>query len=714
MLDLLRTHFGYTTFRPLQQNVIDTVLAGDDALVIMPTGGGKSLCYQLPALRLPGVTLVISPLIALMKDQVDSLRANGIAAAFLNSTLTFQEQKDIEQAVYRGDIKILYVAPERLAVSSFQSYIKSLRMSLIAVDEAHCISEWGHDFRPDYRNLYLLRSYFPGVPFIALTATATEQVRADIVKQLQLGAAQQFVASFNRENLHYRVEPKQNAFGRVAALLKKYEHKPVIIYCFSRKDTEQWAQKLVRHGYAAAAYHAGLDPEIRKKTQEQFLRDEVSIIVATIAFGMGIHKPDVRLVIHTSMPKTVEGYYQETGRAGRDGLPSDCVLFYSYGDKHKQDFFINQIEDEHERAQTREKLSHMIAFCESFTCRRKFLLAYFGENTDYTACGNCDTCVSEETFFDATEIAQKILSAVIRTGERYGIGYVVDVLIGSKNKQVRDRGDQSLSVFGIVKDFNKHELRGIARQLVAKGLLEVYGKEYPLYRMTDAGKLFLINKESLSLQQIKDVSAPAEAAETTAYDSALFERLRILRKRMADELGVPPFVVFGDRSLQEMALYMPKHTEEFAGIFGVGKEKQARFGTSFLQEIHTYMQETGATPQASISQAAMNKKTRSASSGMGGTYEETKQLLSEQLSLKQIAEQRGFAVSTILGHIEKLVESGDDVVLDSIRPEATRLARMRDAFATTGRRELSPVKNILGDDFDFDEIRVGRLFLERE
>ncbi|MFH1611156.1 MAG: RecQ family ATP-dependent DNA helicase, partial [Patescibacteria group bacterium] len=400
MLKLLKTHFGYDSFRPLQKEIIDTIISGQDSLVLMPTGGGKSLCFQLPALTLPGITLVISPLIALMKDQVDTLCANGISAAFLNSSLTIKEQASIMQRASSGELKILYLAPERLETYGFSDFLETINVKLLAIDEAHCISEWGHDFRPDYRNLRSLREKFSNVPVIALTATATLAVREDILHQLGMEKAKTFISSFNRENLHYSVRPKYNAFAQLVELLQSFKNKAVIVYCFSRKNTEEIAQNLIDAGLPAVPYHAGLPKKTRIETQEKFIRDEVPIIVATIAFGMGIDKPDVRLVVHMDLPKTIESYYQETGRAGRDGLPSKCVLFYSYADRRKQEYFINQINNPKEQALALSKLDNVIDYCQDNTCRRAYLLNYFGEDWKKTTCDACDNCVElpSETF----------------------------------------------------------------------------------------------------------------------------------------------------------------------------------------------------------------------------------------------------------------------------------------------------------------------------
>ena len=413
MLKLLKNHFGYDSFRPLQREIIDTVLAGQDALVLMPTGGGKSLCFQLPALVLPGITLVVSPLIALMKDQVDALCANGISAAFINSSLTAKQQRDVMERAGSGDLKILYLAPERLSSSGFSDFLDTLNISLLAIDEAHCISEWGHDFRPEYRNLHTLREKFSNAPVIALTATATPRVQEDIIDQLKITDTPPFVSSFNRENLHYTVRSKFNAFSQLTELLQSQKEKSAIIYCFSRKDTERTAIELSHAGLKALPYHAGLSKDLRIQTQEKFIRDEAPIIVATIAFGMGIDKPDVRLVVHMDIPKTVEGYYQETGRAGRDGLPSECILFYSYADRRKQEYFINHISNPNEKKLAINKLDNIVDYCQSDACRRTYLLDYFGENRSEPTCDACDNCVTPDVeHSDATEISKKILSAV--------------------------------------------------------------------------------------------------------------------------------------------------------------------------------------------------------------------------------------------------------------------------------------------------------------
>lgn len=586
MLDTLKTHFGFSEFRPLQEPIIRSILDKKDTVVLMPTGGGKSLCYQLPALIFEGITLVVSPLIALMKDQVDALQANGISAAFLNSTLDLQEMNDRIEAVRQGKIKILYVAPERLALPHFREFLQDIPLSLVAIDEAHCISEWGHDFRPDYRNLKSLRSDFAHVPIVALTATATERVRNDIIRELHLENPQVFFSTFNRENLHYAVVPKQDAFEKLTHFLYKHKNESAIIYCFSRKDTEELAQDLKKIGLKALPYHAGLEHDLRRSTQEKFIRDEVPIIVATIAFGMGIDKPNVRLIVHYDLPKSIEGYYQETGRAGRDGIRSECILFYSSADVRKHKFFIDQIQNENEKKHSYKKLHQVIEYAEQLDCRRKTLIEYFGESWNQENCSLCDNCLLEKEKFDGTQIAQKILSAVYKTGERYGTGHVIKVLLGKRDKKVKEKNHHTLSVYGIVQDFSPTQLQSIIAQLLKKNFL-VKDTEHSTLALTNEGKVFLKEKQTLDLIRIKRKDEPLLFGDID-YDQVLFEQLRKKRLQIAAELGVPPFIVFGDVSLQQMALYFPQSHESFLQISGVGEEKLKRFGDLFLEVICAY------------------------------------------------------------------------------------------------------------------------------
>ena len=734
VLDLLKKHFGYDQFRPLQAEIIASVLERRDTLVLMPTGGGKSLCYQLPALRFDGLTLVISPLVALMKDQVDTLKANGVAAEFINSSLTYPELNRVRQRVQRNTVKILYVAPERLALPGFLDFLAELTVSLVAVDEAHCISMWGHEFRPDYRNLVTLRHALPGVPCIALTATATEQVRHDIAEQLELTQPQEFNASFNRANLTYSVRPKRNSVDALANLLDEYRGESCIVYCFSRKSTEDLATALCERGLSALPYHAGLDTPVRSQTQEKFIRDDVPIIVATIAFGMGIDKPDVRLVVHYDLPKSLEGYYQETGRAGRDGLPSECAMFYSYGDKVKQDFFIDQIENDAERRNAQDKLARVIEFCDLQTCRRKHLLAYFGEDWPQDNCGGCDVCLTPREEFDATLIAQKILSAVVRTGERFGIAHLSQVLRGANTKRIRELRHDRLSVYGIVDDLSDSEIEELAGLLQAEGLLRKNSREYAGLSLTPAGRAFLKNRENLTLTRAKqaepdprtppdsdpaqmwrrrDTPPLADEQDDIAVDEALFEKLRELRRGLAEERNVPPYVIFGDVTLRQMAAYFPQSRESLSHISGVGAAKLERWGEAFLEVIRSYADEQGLAERPVPGTRRSREPQESKASRQGSTYIATKQLLEQGRSITEVAAERGLSLRTVVSHIEKLVTDGEDVDLGPLLPAADRLETIQHALDRSDTTALAPVKARLGKDYTYEEIRLVRAFIRQ-
>ncbi|PKB72256.1 MAG: DNA helicase RecQ [SAR202 cluster bacterium Io17-Chloro-G6] len=708
MLDQLKAYFGFDRFLPLQEEIIGKVLAKRDTLVLMPTGGGKSLCYQLPALGFEGITLVVSPLIALMKDQVDGLRANGVPAGMLNSTLPAQEISRVQEQAQQGKLKILYVAPERLALPAFQQFLNSLEVSLIAIDEAHCISEWGHDFRPDYRNLKALRQQFPGVPVIALTATATEQVRDDIVTQLGLHKPEIFISSFNRPNLTYTIQPKTDPLSSLLHLLEKHQGQSAIIYRFSRKATEETALELSERGYSALPYHAGLERGVRRETQEKFIRDQVQIVVATIAFGMGIDKPDVRLVVHYDLPKTVEGYYQETGRAGRDGLPSDCVLFYSYGDRSKQEYFISQIEDDYERDKAHTKLDQILALCDLRTCRRAYLMEYLGEAWPKTNCGGCDMCLLPREEFDATEIAQKVLSTAIRTGERFGVNHLVDVLRGAANKAVRTRGHHELSVFGLARDVDSDELKEMVRSLVTEGLLSQRGTGYPTLAVSPRGRKFLKNRERLTLTRPKQTAAVHQTASNRdqAYDTKLFDELAALRLRIATEREVPAYVIFGNKALQQMAFHMPRNQVEFSKISGVGDVKLREFGGPFLKVIEDYLwvnSRAGNIHRVPVT--APKKRVR----GISMSIRETKDLVAQGLSLAEVAEQRGITETTIRSHLERFVREGGQIDLDHLMPSDAKRRKIEEAFQKMGEARLTPVRDILGDDYTWEELAVVRM-----
>ena len=727
-LSLLRSRFGYESFRPLQAEIIDNVLAGRDTLALMPTGGGKSICYQLPALLFEGTTLVVSPLIALMKDQVDALNATGIGAGFINSSLSASEVQQVGTRVRQGQVKLLYVAPERLALPGFRRFLHDLNLSLIAIDEAHCISEWGHEFRPDYRNLRQLREDFPAVPVIALTATATERVREDIVVQLGLQQGSVFLSNFNRENLRYFVSPKGDSWGRLLSLLEHHRNQSTIIYCLSRRETEDLAVDLRDQGFEARPYHAGLNRETRRRTQEDFIRDRTPIIVATIAFGMGIDKPDIRLVVHYSMPKSLENYYQETGRAGRDGLPSECVLFYSYGDKVRQDYFINEIEDASEKRNAQQKLARMVEYAQLSTCRRRFVLEYLGERWTEENCGGCDVCLEPREEFDATEIAQKVLSAVIRTGERFGVTHVIRVLLGSRDKRIIELGHERLSVYGIAKGFDRLELREIIQRLQAKGLLVQNGGEYPVLAATPEGREFLRSRQPLTLSRPVDsrseetngAGRTGSPTATADYDKDLFERLRDLRRRLADARNVPPYVIFGDTTLRHMATVFPQTVEGVARAPGVGAIKLEQYGQQFLEVIREYATANGLPdrtdalpvrePREPVGGRPRERRERRQSS----TYDETVGLLSQGLSISEVAQQRGLEETTIVSHLERTSAQGSVLDLAHVLPERDRLDAIEGAFKTCGSAFLRPVWEFLGTHVTYDELRLARIHLRQE
>ncbi len=594
MKDLLKRYFGFDDFRPLQAEVIDAVMDGRDSLVVMPTGGGKSLCYQLPALALPGVALVVSPLIALMKDQVDALKGIGAAADLLNSATPHAERTQIQLRAYNGDLRLLYVAPERVAEPRFQDFLRALNLSLIAVDEAHCISEWGHEFRPDYRSLARIRQIAPSTPIIALTATATQRVREDIERQLDLRAPSRFLASFDRPNLSYAVKPSGDRYDELVAALRECAEGSAIVYRSSRKGVDELVGDLAEDGIEALPYHAGLDADVRAANQERFVRDETRVIVATVAFGMGIDKPDVRLVAHYEMPSSIERLYQESGRAGRDGLPARSIVYFGARDRERQTFFLDRMEDDTERAAGYERLNAMLGYCQGAECRRAGLLAYFGETFGADSCDACDVC--EADTFDATTIAQKILSAVIRTGERFGAAYVSQVLRGAMTRQTEERGHRQLSVFGIVGDYSDSALRDVMAMLVSRGLLS-RGVEYPTLAVTASGRAFLRDRASLTLPTPAAAAAKPQKARVPAaevdYDGDLFEKLRELRTGLARERGVPPYVVFGDVTLRGMASRFPQSEASLLDITGVGQKKLRDYGAAFLEVIRLYANENG-------------------------------------------------------------------------------------------------------------------------
>ncbi len=606
LLGALKRHFGYHQFRPLQREIIQDALAGRDVFVLMPTGGGKSLCFQLPALTRDGLTIVVSPLISLMKDQVDALQTSGIPATYLNSTVDREEAKARWRGLHRGEYRLLYVAPERLMLDTFLERALNWNIAQFAIDEAHCISEWGHDFRPEYRELKKLRKHLPDVPIMALTATATEQVRADIIKELNLRDPRCYVASFNRPNLTYRVVAKTASYDQLLAFMRSRPNDSGIVYCASRKSTESLARNLNENGVSTKTYHAGLTTSERTRHQEAFLRDDVRVITATIAFGMGINKPNVRFVVHYDLPKNLESYYQETGRAGRDGLPSECVLLFSPGDVAKQLHFIDE-KSESEARIARAQLRQMVHYAETRECRRATLLKYFGETYPITrdgiggetaplqvSCDGCDNCLQPRETFDGTVHAQKFLSCVYRvhakSGFAFGLNHVVDVLRGADTEAIRQRGHNELSTYGIGAELKRTEWQAIGRELLRLGLIECAPGKFATLSLTSEGLKTLRNRTPIVLTKQIDIAEKnaQRRAGTIECDEVLFERLRALRRKLADDRKVPAYIIFSDVSLREMARDYPTNSTEFRRIPGVGEQKLKDFGKAFLSEIKSH------------------------------------------------------------------------------------------------------------------------------
>ncbi len=650
---LLKTHFGYDSFRPNQLEIIQHVLSGKDTLAIMPTGGGKSLCYQLPALAQQGVAIVISPLIALMKDQVDALQSNGVSAAFYNSTQDQQTQEDILESLMAGTLKLLYVAPE--SIWGIANYLQKSIISLIAVDEAHCISSWGHDFRPAYTQLKRLKLEFPEAPIIALTATADKATQLDIVKQLAVPHATKFISSFDRPNLYLDVRPGQQRLQQIFKFLGPRGLQSGIIYCLSRKNTETLAAKLKAKGYDAKAYHAGLSPELRTSIQEDFVNDTTPIIVATVAFGMGIDKSNVRWVIHYNMPKNIEGYYQEIGRGGRDGLKAHALLFYSYAD-------VMQLRKFAQDTQTQEiqiaKLERMQQFAEALSCRRKALLNYFGEFITQD-CGNCDICKNPPTYFNGTLIAQKICSAVVRLQEKEAIGLVIDVLRGSNNQQVFEKGYQHIKTFGAAKDISWRDLQQYCIQLLNQGVLEIWFHEGGRLLLTKLAKQILFQGKQIKLATLaqEDTKAKPVKERLPSKGKELFEKLRMLRSVFAKDMGVPAYVIFSDASLKDMEQKKPTTMEGFSNISGVGKAKLEKYAAAFIKVIAKH-------------QDVKAIKTT--------THQKSYYLFEEGLSPSQIASKRGITEDTVYTHLIKIDELGTPVDLDQFI-ESTEILKIQRA-----------------------------------
>ncbi|HVU69622.1 MAG TPA: DNA helicase RecQ [Ktedonobacteraceae bacterium] len=733
----LKHYFGYTTFWEGQRQVIEQVLAGRDAFVLMPTGGGKSLTYQLPALILPGLTIVVSPLIALMQDQVERLTANGIRATFINSSLSGAERERREQEAINGELQLLYVAPERLLTDAFLSLLDQVEanvgLSLLAVDEAHCVSEWGHDFRPEYRQLGRLRARHPEVPMLALTATATERVREDILEQLRLRDPYLHVASFNRPNLYYEVRQKnRHSYHEVLEFLRTHENESVIIYCQARKTVDDLSEMLTQDGIRALPYHAGLTGEQRTQNQARFIRDDVLVLVATIAFGMGIAKPDVRAVIHYDLPRNLEGYYQESGRAGRDGQPAQCILYLNYGDRVKVDYRISQKESEEEQLVARQQLRRVLAYCESTECRRRALLSYFSEYYTPDNCGNCDNClrVEEAELEDRTIDARRFLWCVGKTGGRFGMRHIIDILRGANTKRIRDYRHDQLQAYGVGREHSVDEWQRVARALLQQGLVSQTEDNYPVLQLNLLSREVLGQRRTVLIAALPKPAEPVSerehtrlAPDLTPEEAGLFERLRILRKRLADEQNVPPYVVFSDNTLLALARQRPVSESHFLRIPGIGQRKLEAYYPPFVGEIRAYCDKHNLPPGEEPPEEVREERPRKPASERARkpeverpptipTHVQTLQLYQQGLSVEEVASERGLTVSTIISHLVTQLEMGAQIDLTALVP-VERHRIIAAAFLQVGDEKLKPARDLLGDDYSYDELRLVRA-LERQ
>jgi ATP-dependent DNA helicase RecQ len=708
--DVLKKYFGYDSFRPQQSEIIDTVMDNQDCLVLMPTGGGKSVCFQIPAILRPGLTVVISPLIALMKDQVEALRGNGVNAAFLNSSLSSAEQDQVMWQAKIGELKLLYIAPERLFSGNTFDFLREWNVNLFAIDESHCISSWGHDFRPEYRQLSSLKQRFPNVPVIALTATADRVTRRDILKQLGIEQAETFVASFDRPNLSLSVLPGRKRLPQIQSFIKKHESQSGIIYCLSRKGTETVAASLQKAGFKAEFYHAGLPSDKRSKVQEQFLKDDIQIIVATIAFGMGIDKSNVRWVIHYNLPSNVESFYQEIGRAGRDGSPSDTALFYSYMDIiTRQDMINNSEQSEEQKELLHAKLNRMKQYAEADICRRRILLSYFNEAVEQD-CGNCDVCQNPRTRFDATIIAQKALSAIVRTDQKIAMGMLIDILRGSRNRAILQHGYDRLPTFGVGHDLRGEEWAEYISQLLNSGAMDIAYDEAHAFKLNPFSRQILKGERKVELVKFipladrkarEEELLPKEKPKQEIIRDALFETLRTLRKQIADSLGVPPYVVFSDATLSEMAQKRPVSEAQMKAVSGIGAEKYRRFGQTFINEIVTFAKEN-----TQLGTRVVN----------GLTYIETFDLYKAGYSVKVIGEKRNLNPVTILSHLIKLKEDGHEIDLKALIDDRSYQTIVKAAREMSIRKTdpMKPLFELLNEAYDYGQIKLALTIMEEE
>jgi len=698
----LKQYFGYEDFRPMQAEIIETVIQKKDCLVLMPTGGGKSVTFQIPSLIQEGITIVVSPLIALMKDQVDSLTANGIKAAFLNSSQSNSELQNIENKAIKGEIKILYVSPEKIVSESFSNFLKQLNVNLFAIDEAHCISQWGHDFRPEYTQLKFIKKYYPEIPIIALTATADKITARDIIKQLELVDCKQFISSFDRPNLSLTVLPGQKRIEKVLDFLEKHKNQAGIIYCLSRKTTEEVASRLKSEGYKADFYHAGLPSDKRSQVQTKFINDNIQIICATIAFGMGIDKSNVRWVIHYNMPKNIENYYQEIGRSGRDGSQSDTLMFYSYQDVSIYRNFISESQSNKEVELA--KLQRIQEFAEAQTCRRKILLSYFGEYLDKD-CGNCDVCKNPPEHLDGTIIAQMALSAIIRTDEKVGINMLVDILRGSQKADLLEKGFDKIKTYGVGKSIGFYDWQQYILQLINQGFIEIAFDQNNNLKATQAAEFVLRKNRKVILakpiepKQRNDENSIIEKpiSKTKVLNDTLFERLRQLRKSIADSENVPAYVVFSDSTLEDMVSKKPTSYDEMSNISGVGDFKNNKYGENFIAEIIAFIRE----------------KSDEGAKIKGATYLISYEMFNEGKTVDEIATERKLSITTIISHLSEAYNSNKPLKIENIISES-EIEEVRKAIIDLGdSKVLKPIFEYLEQKIDYGKIRFAITYLNK-
>ncbi len=710
---ILKETFGYEDFRLQQEQAITQVLNRKDALVIMPTGGGKSLCYQIPALIFDGLTIVISPLISLMKDQVEQLREYGIDAVYLNSSLRPEVYNFNVRKVQSGKVKMLYVAPETLMMEKTREMLKALNVECFTIDEAHCISEWGHDFRPEYRQIARLRNDFPNAVCLALTATATPRVQDDIKTMLKFDDSEEFISSFDRENLFLKVVDKKDPLNQLLDFLFTRKKQSGIIYCFSRRQVDELAEALEDEGYSVKPYHAGLSDGMRAGNQRAFIKDDVSIVVATIAFGMGINKPNVRFVVHYDMPQNIESYYQQIGRAGRDGLRSDCLLLYGSSDTQKIQYFINKKKDQ-EKTVAENHLKQLIKYLESLECRRKPLMNYFGETYPKEECGMCDNCLSvDDDVEDLTIQSQQFLSTIVKSGQKFGATHLADVLRGSKAKKVLENEHEKLSTYGIGLEFSKDQWMQISKMLLRQGYISK--GEYGELKIENSAKAVLDGSENVfGIMDRSKTSLEGEAVVRTSseieneYDEALFDLLRLKRKELADEQDIPPYTIFPDTTLVEMAYFFPQSKENLELLYGVGSVKKEKYGDTFIGVIKNYAAEHGKEEKKKSIAVQARKKTG------GEKFEIVGEAFNNGQSIALLAEEHGVKDMTILKHLKDFLDAGNDLRLDGLLEASNLSLRQRDQVMKSFKKKsplmLRPVYDDLNKTIGYDELRVMQLY----